>query len=177
MLASREKSSLLPNNGFTLVELLIVISIIALLASVILPALNDALEVTRVAKAKKELRSIHQSLVLYKNEYGDYPADTNRSIPPGLEEFLAPGVWPSGAWRDSVLDWDNWDDPDDPSERILQISIRFCPIGHPEDCHFPVSAWADDFDINSAVYYCVEGACRSHISKPVDHPGYCVNCQ
>jgi hypothetical protein len=27
------------------------------------------------------------------------------------------------------------------------------------------------------VYYCIEGACRSHINRPINHPGYCINCQ
>ena len=162
--------------GFTLVELLVVIAIIGILSSVVLSSLGRAREAAYSVKAKKELRSIHESLEMYKDENdGNYPSDTNRDIPPGLEQYLAPGIWPDAAWPGSVFDWDNWDDPDT-GEKIYQISIRFCPIGEPDECRFPNEEWAQDFDINSSVYYCVSGPCRAHISMPMDHPGYCVNC-
>ncbi len=164
------------SSGYTLVELLITISIIVLLARVIFPVMATVRDKADLAQATVELKSVHNSLIQYRNEYGDYPADANRNIPPGLEEFLAPGIWPDAAWPGSVFDWDNWTDPDDPDKQIMQISIRFCPIGQPTQCKFPRADWASSFDINSAVYYCVEGACRSHINKPINHPGYCVNC-
>ncbi|MCA9364055.1 type II secretion system protein [Candidatus Kaiserbacteria bacterium] len=163
-------------RGFTLVELLIVIAIIMILAHLIFPVLTKAREAAYLVRAKQEFLSIYQSLQQYRSEYGEFPDDTNRNIPPGLEEFLAPGIWPDAAWPGSVFDWENWEDPDDSSKRIMQISVRFCPIGQPSECKFPQQDWANNFDINSAVYYCVEGACRSHISKPINHPGYCVNC-
>ncbi len=164
------------NSAFTLVELLIVIAIIGILARVILPALGDAREASRLSRATAELNSIHKALVMYQTQYGTYPDDTNRDIPPGLEAYLAPGLWPDSAWEGGVFDWDNWEDPDDPSQRILQISIRFCPIGQPTQCKFPQTEWAENFDINSSVYYCVQGACRAHKDRPITHPGYCVNC-
>lgn len=164
------------SSGFTLIELLIVISIIALLINYILPVLHSAKEKAYHARALAEFQSVHASLQAYLNEYGSYPPDANRDIPPGLEEFLAPGIWPDAAWPGSVFDWENWDDPDNPGEKIYQISVRFCPVGQPTKCKFPDTEWAANFDINSSVYFCLQGACRSHISRPINHPGYCVNC-
>ena len=163
-------------DGFTLVELLITIAIIAILSSYVMSAVRRGRESAFEARAFKELRSINQSLELYLNDYGAYPADTNRDIPPGLEAYLGPGIWPDAAWPGSVFDWDNWADPDNPGERIYQISIRFCPIGQPSQCRFPNEDYAQNFDISSSVYYCLQGACRAHIGKPINHPGYCINC-
>jgi hypothetical protein len=129
-----------------------------------------------MVRAQQEFKSIHSSLEQYKSDNnGNFPEDADRNIPPGLEAYLAPGIWPDAPWPGSVYDWDNWIDPitGDP---IYQISIRFCPIGKPEQCNFPKESWAQNFDINSSVYYCIEGACRAHISRPLNHPAYCINC-
>lgn len=164
------------NSGFTLVELLIVLSIIGLLLHYILPVLSSAKDKAYFVRAQAEFSSVHASLEQYLSSYGSFPPDANRDIPPGLEEFLAPGIWPDAAWPGSVFDWENWNDPDNPGEKIYQISVRFCPIGQPTKCRFPNNEWAEDFDIYSAVYYCIAGACRSHLSRPISHPGYCINC-
>lgn len=164
------------HRGYTLVELLITISIIGILTSIILPVFNTVREDARLVRATAEFRSIETSLQNYLNDNGEFPPDTDRDIPPGLEAYLAPGIWPNAVWPNSVFDWENWKDPDDPSKRILQISVRFCPVGEPENCDFPNTDWAENFDIHSSVYYCLQGACRSHINRPLDHPGYCVNC-
>jgi prepilin-type N-terminal cleavage/methylation domain-containing protein len=163
------------SRGFTLVELLIVISIIVLLLNAILPALSRARDKAFYARALAEFQSVEGSLQQYLNDYGSFPPDANRDIPPGLEEYLAPGIWPDAAWPGSVFDWENWNDPVT-GEKIYQISVRFCPVGQPSQCRFPNEEWAQNFDINSAVYYCIQGACRSHLSRPITHPGHCVNC-
>jgi len=164
------------SKGFTLIELLVVLTIIAILASIVLSNIHKAREAAYFVKAKQELRSIHESLELYKNDNGgDYPPDADRNIPPGLEQYLAPDIWPGGAWPGSVLDWDNWNEPGT-GKKIYQISIRFCPVGEPENCRFPDENWAQNFDISSSVFYCIDGPCRAHIAKPPNHPGYCVNC-
>jgi len=162
-------------KGFTLIEILVVVAIIGLLAAMATYSYQRARSAAMVAAAKDELRSIAQSVTLYQNDYSVFPPDTNRDIPPGLEAYLAPGLWPDAPWPGSVYDWDNWEDPDT-GESIYQISIRFCPLGEPDLCRFPQEKWAQYFDIYSSVYYCMGGPCRPHINKPIDYPGYCVNC-
>lgn len=66
-------------RGFTLVELLVVISIIALLVAMLLPALQAAREQARRTQCAANLRQWTTSLLIYDNDYGEFPpASWNR---------------------------------------------------------------------------------------------------
>lgn len=165
------------NKGFTLVELLVVIAIIGILSSIVLVNYSGVIEKARYARTQSELSSIANGFKLYASDHnGDFPPDVSRNLPPELEHYISvQDSWPEADWPGSVFDWDNWTDPDT-EEPIYQISIRFCPLDHPEQCKFPDEPWAANFDYYSSAYWCIQGPCRSHISQPIDHPGYCINC-
>ncbi|MBS1370891.1 MAG: prepilin-type N-terminal cleavage/methylation domain-containing protein [Lentisphaeria bacterium] len=77
---------------FTLIELLIVISIIAILASMLLPALNQARARAQSARCTGRLKQIGTALTMYAGDYNDMlpPADKNTNVP-GYP--LNPYVW------------------------------------------------------------------------------------
>jgi prepilin-type N-terminal cleavage/methylation domain-containing protein len=163
-------------SGFTLVELLVVIAIIGILSSVVLASVRSARNKAYYNRALWEFRNINTALMLYLDDYGTYPPDATRDVAPtGFDVYLTgAGTWPKAPWGPlSYYDWDSWDDPDHSGQKIYQISVRFCKDGV---CKFPNESWASGFDENSALYYCVSGACRSHVNEPITHPGKCANC-
>jgi len=62
-------------GAFTLVELLVVISIIGMLAGLMSVAIPKAMESGKKAKAKGELTAIVAAVKAYKQEYGRFPGD------------------------------------------------------------------------------------------------------
>jgi prepilin-type N-terminal cleavage/methylation domain-containing protein len=73
-------------RGFTLVELLAVIMIIALLAALITPAVMRALNSARNAAIKAEIDMLHMAIMNYKNEYGAFPPSTSTT---GVNDLAA----------------------------------------------------------------------------------------
>jgi prepilin-type N-terminal cleavage/methylation domain-containing protein len=80
----------IPKRGFTLVELLVVVSIISLLSSIVLSGLSVARSKARDTKAIAEIKSIQQALELYRATTGSFPATANNTI-------AVTGAWPGSS--------------------------------------------------------------------------------
>ena len=72
---SREKKfPSLPAYSFTLIELLVVIAIIAILAAMLMPALQQARERSRTTDCSSKLNSLSKANLMYASDNGDFVA-------------------------------------------------------------------------------------------------------
>lgn len=71
-------------RGFTLIEILVVIGIIAVLAGIVLVAINPA---RQFAQANNSQRSSNVNTIL--NAVGQYMADNKGAVPPGITDSVA----------------------------------------------------------------------------------------
>ncbi len=60
-------------HGFTLIEILVVLSIIGILVSAVMFNMSDSSKKARDSERQADLRNIQSALELYKNKYGRYP--------------------------------------------------------------------------------------------------------
>ena len=65
------------NSGFTLIEILIVVAIIAILASVVLVGLGPTQQSGRDARRISDLHEVQTGLELYYSKYGAYPTSSS----------------------------------------------------------------------------------------------------
>lgn len=61
------------SKAFTVVELLVVVIVIGILASVTIVAYNGAQDRAEFARAKTDMKHINDALIIYKSQNGSYP--------------------------------------------------------------------------------------------------------
>ena len=94
------------SGGFTLVEIIIVVCIIALLAMMALPSFLRAREQAQNAKFANALRVASDAFQMYNIEHSAYPADVNRGVvPAGMALYFGPTL----QWTQPTPIGGNWD--------------------------------------------------------------------
>lgn len=99
------------SQGFTLIEIMVVVIIMGILAAILVPRVIDRPEQARIVKAKQDILAIQDALDLYKLDNGSYPTTeqglqalvTKPSIPPIPSNYKDAGYLP----RVPVDPWGN----------------------------------------------------------------------
>ena len=108
--------------GFTLIELMVVIVILGLLATIIMPKILDRPEQARRLKAKVQIRNFQSALALFKTDTGRFPT-TSQSLVALIND---PGLkgWKQGGYIEGgKVPLDPWGNP----------YMYLCPGVHGED--------------------------------------------
>lgn len=98
-------------QGFTLIEIMIVVVILSILASLIIPRIMNRPDQARVVKAQQDMRALQSALNMYRLDNYHYP-NTNQ----GLQALVTkPSGEPKPAnWQQPYLDklpMDPWGQP------------------------------------------------------------------
>lgn len=62
------------NKGFSLIEIMVVVVILGILASLVVPQIMHRPDQARIVKVKQDILSIQSALDLYKLDNGNYPS-------------------------------------------------------------------------------------------------------
>jgi len=73
--------------SFTLIEVMVVVVIIGILATIIVPRIMDKPGETRIQKAKHDIQTISSALNLYKLDKFNYPT-TNEGLESLIQNYL-----------------------------------------------------------------------------------------
>lgn len=100
------------NRGFTLIEIMVVVVILGILASMIVPKIMGRPEQAKIVKAKQDILAIENALDLYKLDNSTYPTNDQ-----GLSALVSkpttdpiPDNWKSGGYL-KAIPVDPWGHP------------------------------------------------------------------
>lgn len=106
-----KKKRFLDEDGFTLIELMVVVIILGILAGLVVPRIMERPGEAKQTKAKLQIQSLETALKLYKLDSGRYP-DTEQGLEALVqvpESGIIPNKWREGGYLEKGrLPLDPW---------------------------------------------------------------------
>jgi prepilin-type N-terminal cleavage/methylation domain-containing protein len=173
-----------PLHGFTIIELLVVVTIIGILIALLLPAVQKAREQSRRMTCKNNLKQIGTALLGFNEHHGEFPASSRWPAGADIERRNNPDLHQT--WVIMILPWlegkelyDQFDlklpitDPRNKPARSRRLATMLCPSDPFNDKPFNGSAsaqtnrlgddWARcNYAANAALGYMAD---RSHATE------------
>lgn len=90
--------------GFTLIEILVVVSILAILGALVVPKIMDRPNEARVVAAKQDIAAIMAALKLYKLDNGRFPTTSQglKALTEKPDEEPTPQNWKPGGYLEKT---------------------------------------------------------------------------
>lgn len=111
--------------GFTVVEIMVVVLIIGIIASIALPAFVSVRYSARNSALMNDLRTFSGAFELYILETGAWPSDQNRGIlPPEMKDYVMPSRFAAQTPIGGFYDWDPDSSSALPGGIMASISVR-----------------------------------------------------
>lgn len=108
LISEKKNCSIDHESGFTLVEIMTVVVIIGLLASIALPAFSLSRKTAIANRVAEDLRTFTDAFEIYATENGSYPADMGPgSLPSVMNDYLRKSVFEAKTPAGGNYDWDN----------------------------------------------------------------------
>jgi len=119
-----------PARGFTLVEFLVVVAVIAFLIALLVPASRGSREAARRSQCVNNLKAIAQALRSYQQEYKAFPpactVDANGRPLHSWRTLLLPYLDQASLYQQIDLS-KPWNDPANAKARETQLPVFLCP--------------------------------------------------
>ncbi|OGV46435.1 MAG: hypothetical protein A2017_01990 [Lentisphaerae bacterium GWF2_44_16] len=143
------KAAVCGKMDFTIVELLVVVSIIIILISMLMPALNKTREKAREINCSSNLKQTGNALSFYVNDFGDCLGRTYE-------------VETSQTWSHKIIELDYLKKI--PGDKMLGNSPLLCPKGARNSYNWPKNqALPDEYATSYALNACVTGYSMSSV--------------
>ena len=133
-----------PSSGFTLVEVLVVITIIGMLVGLLLPAVQSAREAARRMQCGNNLKQIGLGILGYENTHQVFPPAYTRVPAHNMLAFILPYVEQQAVYQQYHFD-KNWSAAENKTARQTDIALFVCPSAPGSRKHVTDYATCEDF--------------------------------
>jgi prepilin-type N-terminal cleavage/methylation domain-containing protein/prepilin-type processing-associated H-X9-DG protein len=153
---------IMKNSGFTLVELLVVIAVIALLMAISVPSLQGSRQQARAVLCGSNVKQLALSLIMYETHNGTLPYgfDNTRLDPP-------PGGWKGNPAYDRIGWW--WLNyiGDDSKKPHAKGTVYWCPARQTNDLELKNRVLCGNYGVNQSICKNSRGSRKGFVGTPL----------